>query len=47
MSPWLIIAVGAIYTYISVESLFLGKIGMAIVFAGYAFSDIGLWLAAR
>ena len=47
MSPWLILVVGAIYLYIAVESFYLGKTGLSLTFAGYAFSNIGLWLAAR
>ena len=47
MSPVLIVIVGGIYAYIAAESYFLGRIDLSIVFGGYAFSNIGLWLAAR
>jgi hypothetical protein len=47
MGPHLIVVVGFIYLYIAVESFCTGKIGISIVFAGYAFSNIGLWLGAR
>jgi hypothetical protein len=47
MSPWLIIVTGAIYAYISVEQLTKGNTHMCIVYAGYAFSNIGLYLLAR
>lgn len=47
MSPWLILLVGAIYAYIAAESFYLDKIGLSIVFAGYSFSNLGLWMAAR
>jgi hypothetical protein len=47
MSPWLIVLVGCVYSYISVESFCLGKMGTSIIFAGYAFSNIGLWMATK
>ena len=47
MGPNLIIAVGLIYLYIAVESFCTGKMGLSIVFAGYAFSNIGLYMGAR
>lgn len=45
MSGWLIVLVGLIYAYIAVESFVCGKPAIGIVFAGYAFSNIGLWMA--
>lgn len=47
MSQWLIILVGVIYAYIAAESVFKGDTSIGIVFAGYAFSNVGLWMAAR
>jgi hypothetical protein len=47
MSPWLIILTGAIYAYIAVEQMFKGNSQMAIVYSGYAFSNVGLYLLAR
>ena len=47
MSAPLIIAVGLIYAYIAVEDFIRGDFAMAIVFAGYSFSNVGLWIAAR
>jgi len=47
MSPWLIILVGCIYAYIGFEQGTKGNIAMAIVFAGYAFSNVGLYLATK
>ncbi len=43
MSPWLIIFVGCVYAYIGFEQGTRGNLAMAIVFAGYAFSNIGLY----
>ncbi len=45
MSGWLIIAVTVVYAGISVEQLFKGNIPMAVVYAGYAFANIGLYMA--
>jgi hypothetical protein len=47
MSAWLIILTGAIYAYIAGEQLFKDNPHMAIVYAGYAFSNIGLYLLAK
>ncbi len=47
MANWLIIGVGAVYFYISVESFCVGNKARAIIFFGYAFSNIGLWLAEQ
>lgn len=49
MSVWLIIAVGIVYAYIAFEQWwFAGNPWMAIVYAGYAFSNVGLaYLAAH
>ena len=47
MGPQVIIAVGIAYAYVALESMVKGNAPLAIVFAGYAFSNIGLWMAAR
>jgi hypothetical protein len=47
MSAWLIILTGAIYAYVSLEQGMKGNTGMAMAYAGYAFSNIGLWMLAR
>ena len=47
MSPWLIILVGCVYAYIGFEQGTKANLGMAIVFAGYSFSNIGLYLATK
>jgi len=47
MSSWLIIVTGVIYAYISVEQALKGNSQIAIVYAGYAFSNVGLYLLAR
>jgi hypothetical protein len=47
LSAWLIILTGAIYAYIAVEQLLKGNASMAVVYAGYAFSNVGLYLMAK
>ena len=47
MSAWLIILTGAIYAYVALEQGMKGNMSMAMVYAGYAFSNIGLFLLAR
>lgn len=47
MSAWLIIVTGCIYAYVAGEQISRGNVGMGIAYAGYAFSNIGLYLLAR
>lgn len=47
MSPALVCAVGLIYAYIAGEQFFLGNHPMAVVYAGYSFSNVGLWVLVR
>jgi len=46
MSAWLIALVGVIYLFVSVTQFAKGNYSMSCVFAGYAFSNIGLYLIA-
>jgi hypothetical protein len=47
MSAWLIAFVGAIYAFIAVDQLLRGNVYMAIVFSGYSFSNVGLYLMTK
>jgi len=47
MSSWLIILTGAIYAYIAGEQLIKENPYMAIVYAGYSFSNVGLYLLSK
>lgn len=47
MSPALVCAVGLIYAYIAAEQFILDNPSMAVVYAGYAFSNIGLWFMLK
>jgi len=46
MSAWLIIVTGLIYTYIGIEQGLRGNAPMAVVYSGYAFSNVGLYILA-
>ncbi|MFN7881839.1 MAG: hypothetical protein ACK5PF_02330 [bacterium] len=46
MSKGLIAFVGLIYAFIATTQYLKGNTGMAICFAGYAFSNIGLMMVA-
>jgi hypothetical protein len=46
MSAWLIIVTGLIYAYISVEQGYRGNFAMSMVYAGYSFSNVGLYILA-
>lgn len=47
MSAWLIALVGFIYAGVAVEQFRQGHTSMGTVYAGYAFSNIGLYFLAR
>ena len=47
MSGTLIAFVGVVYAYIAFEQMMKGNSAMSIVFAGYAFSNIGLYIGAK
>lgn len=45
MSGWLIGLTGLIYTYVFVDQFLRGNSAMGIAYLGYAFSNIGLYMA--
>jgi hypothetical protein len=47
MSPHLIAICGVIYLVVAFDLAVHGKTGLAIAYAGYAFSNVGLYMAAR
>ena len=47
MSGWLIALTGCIYGYIAAEQVVHGNFSMAVVYSGYAFSNVGLYLLAK
>lgn len=46
MSAWLIALTGVIYLCVAGEQLLAGRVPMAVVYFGYAFSNIGLYILA-
>lgn len=46
MSRWLIAAVGVAYVYVAIESAWRGNSGLSVLYAGYAFANIGAWMLA-
>jgi hypothetical protein len=47
VSSWLIGLVGGIYLYVGLEMLLTGRHWLAVVWLGYAFSQVGLWALSR
>lgn len=47
MAGWLIILTGLIYLFVSVDLFLKGNAGLGIAYAGYAFSNVGLWMLAK
>ncbi len=47
MSAWLIALTGLIYLYVALEQALAGHHAMAAVYAGYSFSNVGLYILAR
>jgi hypothetical protein len=46
MAGWLIILTGGIYAYVAADLAWHGRTGLAIAYVGYAFANVGLYLAA-
>lgn len=46
MSGWLIAVTGLIYAYVAFEQLYNLRFPMSVVYFGYAFSNIGLYILA-
>ena len=47
MSAGLVAFVGLLYAYVAAEQFYLANPSMGVVYAGYAFSNIGLWYLVR
>jgi hypothetical protein len=47
MSAPLIVITGLIYAYIALEQLYKGNVGGALMYAGYAFANVGLFISVR
>ena len=46
MSGWLIALTGLAYAYVAIEQGLKGNVPMCVVYAGYAFSNVGLYVLA-
>jgi hypothetical protein len=47
MSGWLIALCGAIYAGVALDQALRGNWPMVVVYSGYSFSNIGLYLLAK
>ena len=47
MSAWLIAVNGVIYVAVAIDLALAGKTPLAIAYGGYAFANVGLWMAAQ
>jgi hypothetical protein len=46
MAAWLIALTGLIYAYVAADLAWRGRYDLALAYAGYAFSNVGLYLVA-
>lgn len=47
MSGWLIIACGLAYVGVSIDQYIKGELGIALMFAGYAIAQWGVFMQAK
>ncbi len=47
MSSWLVACVGIVYTLVAIDQTFKGNLPMSIMWGGYAFAQIGLWMMTK
>ena len=47
MSASLIVITGLIYAYIAVEQVCKGNVSGGIMYAGYAFANVGLFMSVK
>ncbi len=47
MSAWMIASVGLVYIVVAVNLYMTGRVGLAIMFLGYAIGNFGLYLDTR
>ncbi len=47
LSAGLILFVGLIYTFVAADQTLKGNTGMGMAFAGYAFSNLGLFMLSK
>jgi len=47
VAPWLIGLTGAIYLVVAADLAAHHKLGLAVAYLGYAFANVGLYIAAK
>jgi len=47
MSGWLIALTGLAYAYVALEQGYRGNAWMAVIYCGYAFSNVGFYMLAK
>jgi hypothetical protein len=47
MNSNVILVVGCIYLYVAADKIYRGDIGLGVAFLGYAFSNVGLFIASK
>jgi hypothetical protein len=47
IAPWLILIIGGIYVLITIDLVQQKKFGLALTFAAYALSNVGLWMVSK
>lgn len=47
MAPWLIVFTGFIYLWVAADLAYHHKLGLALAYLGYAFANVGLYMAAK
>jgi hypothetical protein len=43
----LIVLTGLVYAYVAGEQAVKGNVAMGVVYAGYAFANVGMWMALK
>lgn len=47
MAPWLIALTGIIYLVVAADLAYHQRLGLAVAYIGYAFANVGLYIAAK
>lgn len=47
MAGWLILLIGFVYVVVALDLFVHGKVGLSLAFVGYAFANVGLWIAQK
>lgn len=47
MSSWLVVLIGLVYLGISADQFFKNNMGVALMFFGYALSNVGIYFTVK